>query len=559
MAAKPQLIGPRAGSTATDTGILRTQPTAIPHDLLQEASRRLGILSLVAGIMWVVATLLYDAALPTQVRGSAVWLQVRITDIIAAVSVIASLGLFAFTRRKVENPRFILDLGLVYLVLTALALGLATHWDHMRNGSLNPMISWAGVVLLLFAAIVPTAPAKMLAAGLIAASMNPLSMLISRAMGTWEFGSASSVLVMHFPDYLLAGLATVISHVVTKLGRQVSKARQMGSYRLVRMLGKGGMGEVWQARHRMLARDAAIKLIQPDLLTSASEKHAVVMQRRFEQEANTTASLRSPHTVELYDFGVTEDGVFYYVMELLEGIDLATLVKRYGPLPPARVAHILGQVCRSLAEAHGHQMIHRDIKPTNIFLCRMGNEYDFAKVLDFGLVKAPVTSDIDITEAGVTTGTPAYMAPEIVLGNSRIDGRCDLYGLGCVAYLLLTGKPVFEERAATALILAHVQKAPVPMFERSGLAVPESLERVVMMCLAKQPAARPGSAESLGRMLAGCEDLGAWTPEDAKHWWLANMPEDTRSSELDGDDGPTLTKSAIFLNETTAANETTAL
>ena len=226
----------------------------------------------------------------------------------------------------------------------------------------------------------------MLIAGLISASMNPLGMWIGKLRGTWHFG-LSSTAAMHYPDFLLVGVAVVISRVMTKLGQQVTKAREMGSYELVSKLGSGGMGEVWRGRHRMLARDAAIKLIQPEMLSGKSDKNAVLIQRRFEQEARTTAMLRSPHTVELYDFGVTEDGVFYYVMELLDGIDLETLVKKFGPQPPARVAAILRQVCLSLGDAHRHGMIHRDIKPTNIFLCRMGNEYDFAKVLDFGLVK----------------------------------------------------------------------------------------------------------------------------------------------------------------------------
>jgi serine/threonine protein kinase len=220
----------------------------------------------------------------------------------------------------------------------------------------------------------------------------------------------------------------------------------MGSYRLVTLLGKGGMGEVWRARHHMLARDAAIKLIQPDLLSRKSGNSAVLLRRRFEQEAKATALLRSPHTVERYDFGVTRDGVFYYVMGLLDGIDLETLVKKFGPQPLARVVNILRQVCRLLADAHSHGMIHRDIKPTNIFLCRMGNEYDFAKVLDFGLVKILNGNETQMTVEGATTGTPAYMAPELALGNSDLDARADLYGLGCVAYWLTTGSLVFEEK-----------------------------------------------------------------------------------------------------------------
>jgi serine/threonine protein kinase len=185
----------------------------------------------------------------------------------------------------------------------------------------------------------------------------------------------------------------------------------MGSYRLVAMLGRGGMGEVWRAHHRMLARDAAIKLILPEMLSRKTGTNALLIQRRFEQEAKTTALLRSPHTVELYDFGVTEDGVFYYVMELLDGIDLETLVKRYGPQPSARVARILRQVCRSLSDAHRLGMIHRDIKPSNIFLCRMGSEYDFVKVLDFGLVKLLDGNEAGLTGEGVTTGTPRIWHP----------------------------------------------------------------------------------------------------------------------------------------------------
>src|SRR5258708_39232679 len=200
----------------------------------------------------------------------------------------------------------------------------------------------------------------------------------------------------------------------------------------------------------MLARDADIKLMQPHMLSGSAGSNAVTIRRRFVQEAKTTASLRSPHTVELYGFGVTKDGVFYYVMELLDGIDLETLVRKFGPQAPARVANILRHVCRSLAEAHHRGLIHRDIKPTNIFLCRMGNEYDFAKVLDFGLVKVLDENETKITVEGATTGTPAYMAPETAMGNSPGDERTDRYGLGAVGYWLLTGSLVFEEKGATA-------------------------------------------------------------------------------------------------------------
>ena len=331
---------------------------------------------------------------------------------------------------------------------------------------------------------------------------------------------------MHYPDYLLVGVAVVISRVVTRLGQHVTKAREMGSYHLITRLGGGGMGEVWRARHHMLARDAAIKLIQPDMLSRKSGSDAVLVRRRFEQEAKTTASLRSPHTVELYDFGVTKDGVFYYVMELLDGIDLETLVKKFGPQPPARVVSILRQVCRSLAEAHHHGLIHRDIKPTNIFLCRLGNEYDYVKVLDFGLVKVLGENETQMTVEGATTGTPAYMAPEMAMGNSTLDGRTDLYGLGCVAYWLITGKLVFEEKTAAAMMLAHLQKSPVAPSKRIGCEVPACLDNAIMMCLAKAPAHRPAGADVFAHLLESCEQTGAWTSRDAEHWWHTNMAAD---------------------------------
>jgi serine/threonine-protein kinase len=283
----------------------------------------------------------------------------------------------------------------------------------------------------------------------------------------------------------------------------------------------------------MLARDAAIKLIKPEMLLNSS-KNADLMRRRFEQEAKTTASLRSPHTVQLYDFGVSEQGAFYYVMELLDGIDLESLVKRFGPLPPARVIYILRQVCRSLAEAHQLGMIHRDMKPSNIFLCRLGSEYDFAKVLDFGLVK--VSDDRDetqLTMPGTTTGTPSYIAPELALGNPDIDGRTDLYGLGCIGYWLLTGRLVFEEAGGTAQMLAHLNKLPAPPSEKATSAVPKSLDQAILMCLAKNPDQRPASAEILAGLLDVCGDAGMWTRQEAQRWWLANMTGERKFADTE--------------------------
>jgi len=518
------LIGPVPDSTPA--GLSGRSRRALPYDVLKDASKRLEIMALLAAALWILGTIGDRIALVAMNHGDMSWLRWQAPDVISVSSVVISLALFFYIRLGDRDPQFLLDLGLVYMVFTALALALLMHWAAVpKEWPVFSIISWAGPVVLMSAAIVPNSPIKTLLAGLLAVSMNPLAMLIAKARGVWEFGSVGNVLVMHYPDYLLVGVAVVISHVMTKLGQQVTKAREMGSYRLINRLGQGGMGEVWLARHHMLARDAAIKLIQPDALRRSSGGNATLIRKRFEQEARTTASLRSPHTVELYDFGVTRDGVFYYVMELLDGIDLETLVRRFGPQHPARVVHILRQVCRSLGEAHQHGMVHRDIKPTNIFLCRMGNEYDFAKVLDFGLVKVVNDQETQLTGEGATTGTPAYMAPELALGTSTVDGRTDLYGLGCVAYWLLTGKLVFDEKGATAMVLAHLQKEPVAPSQRSETTVPACLDQVILTCLQKKPSDRFSDTQILAQILDGC-DVGSWSAKDAQSWWRSNVPAD---------------------------------
>jgi serine/threonine-protein kinase len=287
------------------------------------------------------------------------------------------------------------------------------------------------------------------------------------------------------------------------------------------------MGEVWRARHKTLARDAAIKLIRPEVLHASTGRQELLLRKRFEREAQVTAHLRSPHTVALYDFGRSKDGSFYYVMELLEGIDLQTMVERFGPMDLGRVAHVLYQACQSLEEAHRAGLVHRDIKPRNILLCKLGLEYDFTKILDFGLVKTR-TNDPDRTMTtmdGATTGTPAYIAPEVALGNREIDGKADLYSLGCTAYFLLTGRMVFEEPTATAFAIAHVQSPPPPMRERSELPIPAGLEAIVMQLLAKNPDDRITSAQELARRLRALRDVRDWSPEQAERWWETNLPE----------------------------------
>jgi serine/threonine-protein kinase len=317
------------------------------------------------------------------------------------------------------------------------------------------------------------------------------------------------------PYLLVVLMAWVGAHVVYSLGTEVRRARELGSYRLVERIGQGGMGEVWRAEHRMLARPAAIKLIR-------AQSAGVEARRRFEREAQAIARLRSPHTVELFDYGVAADGSFYYAMELLDGFDVDALVRRFGPLPAARTVHVLRQICHSLSEAESCGLVHRDIKPANIFVCRYGEDCDFVKVLDFGIVKATrdaAETGPQLTQHLAVHGTPAFMAPEQALGG-EVDGRADLYATGCVAYWLLTGHLVFAGDTPMALLAQHAHAAPTPPSARTELPVPRALDEVIMSCLAKEPRARPQTARDLARRLDGITT--PWSEDDARAWWAVH-------------------------------------
>jgi eukaryotic-like serine/threonine-protein kinase len=524
---QPKLIGRPARDTPPELKSAAGHRRQLPPDLLRQASRRLQILALVGAALWVLGPALGHLALGLTFPDDPRWFRLGPTDAICAVGFLISIAVFLYTRGRDHNPAFVMDLGLIYLVACAAAIGLMIHWGPPSGTPFDPrpMITWTGPVILMFAALLPATPWKMLVAGLLAASMDPLGMIAAQAEGIYHFGPLRNAFLMHYPNYLLAGVAVVISHVMTRLGKQVAREREMGSYRLGQLLGRGGMGEVYQATHRMLARPAAIKLIHPQMLERQDRKSAGLTIARFKREADAAAKLRSPHTVELYDFGETEDGTLYFVMELLEGMDLETLVRHDGPLPEQRVIHILRQVCESLEEAHASGLIHRDIKPANIHVGRVGLRHDFVKVLDFGLVKSltgSVGPDSMATAAGFTPGTPAYMAPEIAMGE-QCDGRADLYALGCVGYFLLTGRLVFDATSGFQMIAKHIEEAPVAPSQRTELDVSPELDRVVLACLAKRPQDRPASATELDRLLADIE-VEPWSEEDATRWWRTHQP-----------------------------------
>jgi len=326
---------------------------------------------------------------------------------------------------------------------------------------------------------------------------------------------------------LAAGVAYVAANVIYQLARDLGRAKKAGSYQLVAPLGKGGMGEVWRARHGMLAREAAIKVIRGERAREGDE--AV---RRFEHEARVVASLRSRNTIQLYDFGVTDDGALYYAMELLDGFDLDRLVREHGPIPAERVVHFLVQACDSLLEAHEAGLVHRDIKPANLIACRLGRDVDVIKVLDFGLATRPVAErieDVRATTEGTILGSPAYMAPEQVLMDRAIDGRADLYALGTVAFWLLTGRDPFQATTATQVMFAHVHAEPEPPSQHARHTVPPELDRAILRCLAKRPEDRPLSAEALADELRAVRLSEPWTRARALSWWADRAPGPERS------------------------------
>jgi hypothetical protein len=496
----------------------------LPDDLLREAAHRVGIVCLViaglAAVEFLVVHLVYriPGTLPDYER--TFFEQWRpMWDRIGAAIILVSLLLYWYTRHSRRSPRFLLDLGLGYELFLALSAGLLQYAVKPPEG-----VSWLVIIILLFAAIVPSTPRKTLAIALVAASMDPAGALIWKALGK-EVGSLVHVLQLAIPNYMCAAVAAVISHIITRLGREVRKAREMGSYALGKRIGSGGMGEVWQATHRFLVRPAAIKLIRPEVLGTVTKQQAEVLVQRFRREARAAANLRSPHTIQLYDFGVAGDGTFYYVMELLNGMDLQSLVEEHGPLPPGRTIHILQQACESLAEAHDRGLVHRDIKPANIQLCRMGQYFDFVKVLDFGLVKSQAVAagaDIGLTGPNVVTGTPAYVSPESALGEA-VDQRTDIYSLGCVTYWMLTGRQVFEAKGAMQILAQHVEAAPSPPSLYSPFRVPQTLDAIVLDCLAKRREDRPASARELADRLAQCQAELPWTRDEARSWWETRM------------------------------------
>lgn len=500
----------------------------LPDDIQHQTVRRIALVSILFGVAGLIGTVGLSLAPPVAL-GTRFGIG-RPVPIIALATTVSLVVAF-ITWRAFLSVRHRITLGLIYFVVLSLFISLFRHWipyseDDLLRGP-SPMMT----LTIFIASMVPVRPRIMLFTGLCLGAMDPAGLLCTVLLGNpmprpgfliWLFSSAFSG----------AAVGYLISRVLYGLGTKVKEARLLGSYKLERRLGQGGMGEVWLARHKMLARPAAVKLIRREMLGGSNDNATSTTLQRFAREAQATAALSSPHTIQVYDFGTDRDGAFFYVMELLDGMDLKSLVEQSGPLPGPRVAYLLRQVCLSLMEAHAVGLIHRDIKPANIYVCRKGLEYDYVKVLDFGLVRElDQKTSSKLTREGVTTGTPSFMAPEVATCEHDLDARADIYALGCVAYWLLTGLDVFEGNTPLQVAVKHVNQPPVPPSERARVDVPEALEQLIMRCLEKSPEQRP---HSMGAVLEHLDehDLSlSWSSEVAEAWWHANAAQVEPSSD----------------------------
>jgi len=308
-------------------------------------------------------------------------------------------------------------------------------------------------------------------------------------------------------------IATYGVKTIGTLRHEAFVARQLGQYRLKQMLGSGGMGEVYLAEHQMMKRPCAIKIIRPEKAGNPK------VLARFEREVRATAKLSHWNSIDIYDYGRTDDGTFYYVMEFLPGHDLGELVEGHGPLPTERIVYLMRQVCDALAEAHDQGLIHRDIKPANIFCAYRGGHFDVAKLLDFGLVK-PMTEpeDVGLTQEGAITGSPLFMSPEQATGSDQVDARSDIYSLGAVMYFMATGKPPFDYQQPIKVMVAHASEAPRPPREIDP-TIPVELEQIILRCLEKQPEDRVQDATALREMLEQVPLTEDWSSLLAAEWW----------------------------------------
>jgi serine/threonine protein kinase len=488
------------------------------HAFLQ---KRVGLyLRILLSFFGVFVALGLAKTLTLGLAGRADWARSAGEGSLILLGVTLALALAWWSLREKRRP--VLTLHLIESAGTVLGSAFLAGIVHVIPYDV-PVPTELGLVMVMLltlvirAAVVPSTGARTLLVGLLA------TLALSVALWRWGAVDPRDDMLSHFVWAVSAAwgviftIATVIvSRVIYGLQRTVREAMQLGNYTLEEKLGEGGMGIVYRARHAMLRRRTAVKLLPP-------EKAGEQAVARFEREVQLTAQLTHPNTVTVFDYGRTPDGIFYYAMELLGGASLEDVVTLDGAQPPGRVIHVLHQVAGALSEAHAIGLIHRDIKPANIYLCEQGGEPDVPKVLDFGLVKE-VTEDggVGLTRADQITGTPLYMSPESIRAPGTMDGRSDLYALGAVGYYLLTGGHVFEGNNLVEVCGHHLHTTPQAPSQRLGRVVPEDLEALLMECLEKEPSRRPETAAVLRQRLQRCRASGEWDVERARRWWSDN-------------------------------------
>ena len=503
-------------STLLQTG------TALPLDLLERALRRMSWVGIALAVAATGVYLLGRYVQPGWINPA----QAPISYVLGlCMTALIGLTLGLLPQIRMLTTVRALDLGLILECFAGLSISIAENAVPRLDGETVRGTSSVAVWIAIFALAIPAKFGKTLTVALATAAMGPIGLAAQIALGNVINRPLSVWVALFAGNFLFAFGAAALSKLIYRLGAQVREAREFGGYELVRCIGRGGMGEVWLARHRLVGREAAVKLITQRIEVGSRPGWRDNLDKRFGREARAIASLHSPHTVSLYGYGFSEQGFPYYVMELLDGIDLETLVSRFGAIAASRSISILLQVCDSLAEAHEAGLTHRDIKPRNIMLCRLGVNCDFVKVVDFGLVQQRNRPNQWETGREIG-GTPSFLAPEVASG-SAADARADLYGVGCVAYWLLTGHPPFERTTAIAMAAAHITDLPVPPSQCTENEIPRPLEQIVLACLAKDRGERPQTARELALLLRDSAPRLQWTRENAEEWWRLNMPAET--------------------------------
>ncbi len=498
---------------ALSSSSLLTQ--GMPRELALVAARRVGVVGLVYSAAYLAFEILFILT-----RGREVPNLIGFFKVSAVIGIATGLLVWWLSKKWNDQPARVVQMGLIFEVMASLQIAIAETAVPFEQSLLVRGHSSIAFWISTFALVAPAPYGQALTAALLSAAMAPAGIALniwwrgnpSPPLGVWAIWSAA--------PFLMAVFCTWIARWIYRMGQELEQVKSLGSYQLIEQVGHGGMGEVWRAKHRYLARDAAVKLI------GAKGKDAEETRKRFEREAQAIARLESPHTVSIFDYGVTPEGQLYFAMELIRGMNLDQLVKRFGPLSNARARQIWLGVLRSLEEAHAAGLVHRDIKPSNILLARMGLEYDWVKVVDFGLVKMGADEGVtQITMDRQTLGTPAFMAPEIATGDEEvIDGRADLYATACVVYWLLTGRNVFGGATAMATLLKHMNEPVEAPSAVTEMPVDAELERLVLWCLEKKPENRPTGAKQLREKLEALKLREEWTSTQAEEWWKTNLP-----------------------------------